>query len=431
VHRVAEGFGVFAPGDESLQSVDDKLAVQNGQALRLHEQTGRPLLTLVYATFVAIGETSDNTEQRLELAGMLAAQAEQNDLGSSGGGSEPLLRFLVANGGTDMRQHPRMAELIARVADHDPTFAGVVGLDKSSQNTKDLIRNSGSAGFPVLSATLSADGLGQGATNYFQMAPSNSEQAAAIRTFADRRVKDVRSKGKPASKQVTIICPNDSSSLYSQTLMQGLLRRFGSGGWTVNVHAFTPAIPDPGPAGDPTPCGDDPVPITSLREDAEALSAAPAGGLVVFAGRSTDFQLFVQGAGSRLQIIADDDVSSIVARRNNNRLIDGRSFRYVSFAYGGKDQSHQQPYSYIHTDLGGLVGIDAQVDGHAAGAYEAIQAYLRVGRDILARGQQINPALLIGQFPAETVPGNDTGASPPVPPPEPPARSASCGSAAT
>ncbi len=92
-----------------------------------------------------------------------------------------MIRILIGNAGVGTNEHRQLADQIARAAAQDPSLVGIVGLEESNYNTKALIRKLGTMGLPVISATLSADGLGDYAANYFHMAPENSEQARVIR----------------------------------------------------------------------------------------------------------------------------------------------------------------------------------------------------------------------------------------------------------
>ena len=399
---LADSLAVFAPDDPRIAPIEAELIQQNATAESLHQgPSGRPLVTLVHAAAVDSRATgSDNSETVMELAGMLAIQDDQNRLPANG--SEPVIRILIGNAGSGTNQHERLAGEIARAAGQDPSLVGVVGLEESNQNTKALIRELGRLGLPVVSATLSADGLGDHAANYFHMAPENSEQAHVIQEFAERWAK---AQGV-SRKKVSIICPDDPGSLYSQTLMSDLRSEFGRAkDWDVEVRAFTPVAFDPGPTdpGAPSPCGRA-VAGQNLMDAGEALSQE-SDRLVIFAGRGGDLETFLHKAGPGLQMIADDDASSLVARRYDNGSLDRRTFRYVSFAYGDKG-SAPQPYNTFAQRFW-VEGLRPEIDGHAAFGYGAVNAVLEAARKITGNGLDLNPSLLTGEQQRSAVTGDD------------------------
>ncbi len=399
---LADHLAVFAPDDASLAAVDAELTDQNAQAEALHRQpSGRPLITLVYAAAVDNqAEDPDNSETIMELAGMLAVQDDQNRLPANG--SEPVIRILIGNAGVGTNEHRQLADQIARAAAQDPSLVGIVGLEESNYNTKALIRKLGTMGLPVISATLSADGLGDYAANYFHMAPENSEQARVIREFAENWAKDQRR----SHKKVTIMCPDDPGSLYSQTLMADLLDEFRKAkDWDIDVRAFAPAVRDPGTAnpGAPSPCGTT-VAGQNLMDAGEAFSQEPDR-LVVFAGRARDLETFLHKARPGLQMIADDDASSLVALRSDNGGLDRRDFRYVSFAYGGAG-AERQIYDVFAQRLGNQK-LKPEVDGHAAFGYGAVDAFLGAARKITGNRLDLNPSLLTAELQRSAVIGDD------------------------
>ncbi len=104
---------------------------------------------------------------------------------------------------------------------------------------------------PVVSATLSAEHLGDGTSVYFHAAPLNSVQAEKIAEFARLSAAD-----NSAPHEVAVVCPADSGNLWSQTLRDGLRSEFESMGWELTVYPYEPdKLESTDGKSDPAACG--------------------------------------------------------------------------------------------------------------------------------------------------------------------------------
>jgi ABC-type branched-subunit amino acid transport system substrate-binding protein len=315
-------FTLFDPADDTIRQVEQVIADQNRRAEKLHEEHGeRPYITLV--DFEALTSSNDTAEgltaERESLEGFAVAQLRQLNATAT---SEPIVRMLIANGGRGMREGVRVAGQLKQLAEQDKSVVGVVGLDMSSEPTKETIRALGNAGIPVVASTLSADDLADQNPIYFQVAPQNRREAAVAAAFALQQ---------PGPRTLRVYYSDDDSDSYSTNLRDDVVRSFKDRGFSVEARAFAPD-------------GGQMAPHSHERYgDRLVGNAASAGrdtcsydGFVFFAGRGVpDFGDFAGGAAqcaSKATVIGDDDVSRYVAdqiAREQNRAL---PYYYLSFA---------------------------------------------------------------------------------------------------
>ncbi|GLY29966.1 hypothetical protein [Kineosporia sp. NBRC 101731] len=391
---VSGQMAAFAPQDPSAAQFDATLSVQNDRAEELKRAAPeRPVLCLVYVTaFESRGKggvAPDNTEQKLEFMGYLKAQQRQNTVRD--GPQQPIVRLLLGNAGPGMSNYPTMLDQLGPAGDGCDAL-GVVGLDESSATTKQLILELNDLQYPVVSATLTADNLADGARNYFSVAAPNSVQAAEIARWAAPRT-----DGRPAPRDVAVICPRDAGNLWSETLTKFLREQFAGPRWNLTVYAYVPDRHEAAEAEEAAgggACGSGAVRVDEL-EDLPAQLRDRGDPLVVFAGRGEDFGVFLTHFDNDLDVIAADDVSSDVARRGNNGTLDGREFSYVSLAFAGEGESSAKQEYAGYLTFEGMNNIRADVDGHAALAEAAAFAYIRAARAVRADGLALGRERLI------------------------------------
>jgi hypothetical protein len=88
--------------------------------------------------FPTRGQRSDDQSPIGELAGIVVTQERQLHILDS---REPLVRVLIANGGTGMAHGPATAALLRDYARTDQTFVGIVGLNESRENSEATLRD--------------------------------------------------------------------------------------------------------------------------------------------------------------------------------------------------------------------------------------------------------------------------------------------------
>jgi hypothetical protein len=357
---VSDGAHVFQPTNDRLAAVEHKVHEQNVTALGRHRANPkRPYVTLVYVA--ALTSTthppSDLVTARERLEGVAIAQSRQL---ARTGDDEPIVRILIANGGTSMQHGPVMAQLIARMAADDPTIVGVVGLDQSRQPTIDVIAMLSRAGLPMVAATLSADRLPTVSPLYFQVSPQNVREADVAAWYADATVAPL---GGPVARRVRILASADPQDVYSTNLAEDVSHAFQRVGFTLEPASFNPQgkeFPQPSPktAGENV-CGYD--------------------GLIFFAGRQEDFEELLSGISTRCRphpprILAGDDVARYVADKKKRTAFSEIPFDYVSFAVGpGRTCTTDDVYRGLHELFPDECGPDRDpsLDGGVDLAYDA------------------------------------------------------------
>ncbi|GAB6897032.1 ABC transporter substrate-binding protein [Kineosporia succinea] len=401
---VAGQIGVFAESRAGISELDEKFAQINAEADRHHrEAPSRRVITLVYVSSFLGNQLDDPVSQKLESVGFFSAAADYNR--QRQGDSKPIVKVLFANGGDDLSLHSLLATQLEKARDKGRLTA-VVGLDGSTVATQELIQELSVRRIPVVSATLTADGLGNGADSYFFVAAQNAEQARLIGQYAQEwsaeRMRITKVVAPP--REVAIVCPADGSNLWSKSLLARLREEFGNLGWNVAVYAYVPDDYDS--AGGNTPeaiheaCGDDARfdEKNSEPDDVAKQLRGTPNRLVVFAGRWQPFNLFLKIRDFDLQVIAADDVSSAVARRYENPEIDNRTFSYVSLSYCGEGaRAEKMPYDG-YLKLGDLDGINARIDSHAPLALAAAQSVIDAAAAALKAGQEPTPEQVMAQL---------------------------------
>lgn len=140
-------------------------------------------VTVVYAgslTTVA-GQQSRALNSLKELTGVHLAQMRNN----AGPGDPLKIKVLVANGGQDMYFQTDMVQRIVDLARRDRSIVGVVGLGRDTADSDSALTLLQQAGLAVVSTTNSGSYLAKGHVNYFGLAATDQEEAAALRLIVD------------------------------------------------------------------------------------------------------------------------------------------------------------------------------------------------------------------------------------------------------
>ncbi|MEU6563496.1 ABC transporter substrate-binding protein [Nocardia nova] len=284
--------------DPELGEMQREVFHQNAVAeRRRHDNPRRPLVTLVYFAGMTYIDRNGRYPhaQAEELAGLAVRQRWAN---RQSGASEPLLRVVIANGGTTMRYATWVVDhQISRLVRSDPTVIGVVGLDRSSDETRRAIARLGELGMPTMATTLSADGLGQVSPTYFQPVLDNSMQAKLVADY----VSGARNPdGSTRYGKVYIYVPDDPADIYVRTLETDLRQALGP----ARVGKVDPWTDQGQIPSRPIPC-------------APADPGQPAD-LLFFGGRNPDFGPFVnavaQHCGAAMPpILANDTATRAVS----------------------------------------------------------------------------------------------------------------------
>jgi hypothetical protein len=199
---------------------EEQIFAENQKADHLAELTGRTEVGLVYFAGLTEGASEDfDSAQGEELEGLLAAQAQAN----VAGGTAPLLKIVVANGGSKMRQAAYVAKLLLPLFAENSDMLGVVGLDRSTGDVLNAIHRFVKRQIPVLATTLSADNFANIGEYYFSLSPPNSDEAKLILNYIAHTVtryfaqpaSSYFSAGKVIPTRVTVYEPPDTSAANS------------------------------------------------------------------------------------------------------------------------------------------------------------------------------------------------------------------------
>lgn len=306
----SDNSGQVFGSNERLRWTQQAVFAQNEEAERLHDaDPARPLVSLLYFSSLTHKDSNPDADHSRaeELEGMLLRQRQQNDRSSSG----PLLRVVVANGGGKMgRADDVLSEMLIPLLERDPGIIGVVGLDRSVEQTQKVIRSLGSFGVPTIGTTLTEASLPKLSTTYFQLIPGNVRQADLVRRYAQH----------VGASKVVIRHPRlGGTDVYLDNLVSVLGQELGRSGVRYEAYEWVNS-----PQEVPSQCVED-----------------HSGELVFFAGREEHFGEFLQAVGkdcydkNRLpRILADDAIIRFIAQKasRNRDSLAGMRVSYVSMA---------------------------------------------------------------------------------------------------
>jgi hypothetical protein len=200
--------------DEKQIFAEDKRADQ------LAALDGRTEVGLVYFAGLTEGAAEDfDSAQGEELEGLLAAQM----LANAPGGTAPVLKIVVANGGSKMQQAAYVAKLLLPLFAGKSDMLGVVGLDRSTGDVLNAIDQFVKHKIPVLATTLSADNFTKIGKYYFSLSPPNSDEAKLILNYIAHTVtryfaqsaSSYFSAGQVIPTRVTVYEPPDTEAANS------------------------------------------------------------------------------------------------------------------------------------------------------------------------------------------------------------------------
>ncbi|CCF62298.1 hypothetical protein [Nocardia cyriacigeorgica] len=312
---------IFAD-DPELSEMQREVFRQNAIADRIRRANpNRPMVALVY--FAGLTYADRNMRyphaQVEELAGLVLRQRGANAQSSE---AEPLLRIVIANGGSGMRQASWVVDnLLSDLIREDSDVLGVIGLDRSNAETRRAIARLGDLGVPTFGTTLSADGLDAVSPTYFQAAPSNRVQARLVAGYVAgaRYPEGTPRAGQPRYDKVTVFHPDNPDDIYVHTLVADVLDELGARGIPADTFSWSRQQEL---YGFPPPC---------------ARSDPGEGELLYFAGRNNDFGAFVNAvtrechATESPPILGNDAVTRFIADPVGRQAIPaGLSIRYVA-----------------------------------------------------------------------------------------------------
>lgn len=416
--------------DPALREMQQEVFHQNNQAEdALVHNPGRPMVTLVYlAAFTYPDDNWKYPEAQVDsLAGIAAQQRYLNNFPNA---STPLLRIVLANGGSGMRQASWVVRTMLPDLIHDPDrpVSGVVGLDRSTADTSQAITELGAMGVPTFGMTISDDSFAEASPLYFQAVPSNKDQAQLVADYVMgahwHRPGDNKLVGYGG---VEFYQQSDPRDLFVQSIVRDVrrvLRDRKRGDW-VPEHRGVQKWEDQGQINH---LG---VPCVDAHDDAPKL--------VFYAGRNEDFGVFIDHVTQTCaeqhkdppHILGADLVNFITDPRFTNAVHKGTVIRYIA---SGVAPSSSSRVSCLDSKQPTAPGADMSVlceklqdmrrDLHnyqpvyvrerTAVAYDVVGAFVRAARVITDEHGQVNSATVVaalrdpgsqGQLGIPSIPG--------------------------
>lgn len=283
---------VFSSSDRRLSEAEDRVFAQNRKVEDLHkQQPDRPYLTLIY-----LGQMTSIPSFTAESEDLEGIAAEQRELINANYDSRtPLLRFIVANVGPQVRYGVATLKMLKPILDADPSIIGMIGLDESHTNTVQVIENLNTLGLPVIATSLSADGLYLASPLYFQIAPPNHEQADLIATAV------AQPEVLLNAPTVAPIVRNSRAYIYYQPNKDDLYTSSLASDLKLSLTNRHIAVPYSGDWSD----------VSQLCQEQPRPTA-------IFAGRSIEFDSFINTivnkcGNNQPAIVADDSVNRFMA----------------------------------------------------------------------------------------------------------------------
>lgn len=172
--------------DSGLRAVQREIFRQNARARDMHEDSERPLVSVVYFAALSSVEADPTKEASLaeELKGLLLQQVQLNHLRRT---KEPLLRVIIANAGDSMARAVTVTKDMLLPLFEDESALGVIGMNRTNGHTKEAIRLLGDKGIPVLATTLTDAKLVKLSPLYFQLAPGHDKQADLVWGYVEQQ----------------------------------------------------------------------------------------------------------------------------------------------------------------------------------------------------------------------------------------------------
>jgi hypothetical protein len=360
--------------DAKVRSLQAEIFAENAAAGdRWARHDDRPIVTIVYLTSFALSDEHDFVAEREGLLGAWYAQRRANQEAQRNP-TTPYVQILVANAGVE---GAFADQVVTRILDRfavDKQIIAVVATIDSRAASVAALRRLGDAGLPVMSPTMSADGLGDQIPLFLQLAAPTSVQADLVHHYATHVLKvntltnyftygrrGVQAKG---------------SDLYVDTLRSDLAKDFGPGRYRERLWSSG----------------------TSLSADCRNNS------VIFFGGRYTEFAAFLAQIGHDCEgrmpaVVADGSVARFMANADKRKAAPaGLAVAFVSGGYLGScavlgeqglpaANRHLERQNYL-LDVGGDCDRNpaGQIAGWSALTYDAAR--------LLTRAMQENTATI-------------------------------------
>ncbi|WP_306362217.1 ABC transporter substrate-binding protein [Nocardia sp. CC227C] len=208
---VTDGSYVFDP---ELEHVQRLIHAENQDVARRDEN--HVSVAVLLPMTLRPGDTVTMPWVRHQLQGAYLAQHTANhDVGASGG--RPLVRLLLANPGSGLRDWRRVLGELHRRTDGDRIVA-VTGIGLSTENARAAMEQLSESRMPMFASTLTADDL-TGIRGFVRVSPTNSTQARAVADYL-----------KPQHRTALLVQDRNPRDHYPQTLATAFAEGFVDAG---------------------------------------------------------------------------------------------------------------------------------------------------------------------------------------------------------
>lgn len=350
---------------EDLEAAQKQIEEQNDEIL----DKKQPYVTVVYFGQLSVSDPQ-KTNSRLagvqgELRGLAMRQWEHNKKAADKG--VPRIRLLIANAGPGWRH---WEEVVKRIVPRmrAENIVAAVGFGQSLTTTRKTIRELSRYALPMVSSTATFDEIAYLKNEipsdfFFPVAPSNTRLASQAAAWARGSV-----FGEDIETALAVAYTNDSE-LYGKDLADKFMKQFNVG----HSSAGTELLTKSGSEGDVISYKDD---GSSLERAVEQVCANRPD-LVYYAGRSADFESFLDGlkndsrCDGKVTVLGNDDIAQYVVKEADELKRHNVSVYYTPLAMEGAVEDRDDFYTELWDNLG-----DDEKDGlsaaHAAMAYDAL-----------------------------------------------------------
>ncbi|HEU5157001.1 MAG TPA: ABC transporter substrate-binding protein [Streptosporangiaceae bacterium] len=404
---ITDGSYVFDP---RLAAVEHRIRDLNEAVI----DSGQPYVNIVYLGGMTVDPATRNSQPDLlagfhgELAGLAIAAQELNSSKLL-----PRVRILLANAGSKNRYAGEVAEKIKQRADGDRRLVATVGFGISKRQTQEAIEKLGESALPMIGTTNTFDGTarrrdGSFSPYYFRLAPSNRKEAEHAAYWARHgQLSGLR------ARTVAVFYSAGPDELYSPNLAQDFASAFlrdgqndqnGQNGQN-DQNGSAPATRAPGAGargGNAAEARMYPYSDSSGIPQQVLAACQNPPDLFYFAGRSDDFQPFVQqlsttACGRRRTVLGGDDVTIYVT--DNARQIgrtDTLRLYYTPLAAREAWEQAGQALPPFYPDYDAVA---PRLEGkgehpsrtHAAMSYDAVLAVATVAHQLYGAQRQSLP----------------------------------------
>jgi hypothetical protein len=180
--------------DPAVRRLQNDIYQENAVAReRWSDRPDRPIITLIYLSSLTRADADRPGEEtfiaeREGLTGMLAAQKRADKIADSSA-SSPYVQILVANTGNQGAYTDEVVTTIINRARSDKQIVAIIAAIDSRTIPVAALHRLGDSGLPVITPSMTADGIDVGASLFLQIDPPVTQEAALTRDYTQNVLK--------------------------------------------------------------------------------------------------------------------------------------------------------------------------------------------------------------------------------------------------